>query len=577
MGSRDVANGGTGDDTIVASGGPRVLDGSAGHDTLRLDSDISHTQILGFERLETAIRHSLSRLAASQFDSFSEIGAGPGRKTAHFWITGGGSSVLRFDPALERVSIEGGNAYESLTLAAGTRTALLYNGRRGDSLIVGGDIGDVLSGGAGADTLRGGAGDDVIYATGSGATDSDPDWLFGASGDDSLYAAENDSAFGGTGDDSLFAEYAAGSLHGDSGDDVLFASSGGDTLDGGAGNDTVSYARVPGSGGHVGGHVIDLALTTQQATGGSGFDLLMGLENVIGSNADDTLSGTDGDNIIEGGRGNDSLTGGGGRDTASYGGAGADVAVDLRIIGGQDTGGAEVDTLDGFSNLIGGAGNDALTGGVGRNIIEGGAGNDIIDGRIGVDLADYSHAATTVQVNLALTTAQNTRGAGTDTLISMEDVRGSAFADGLAGSAAQNRIDGGAGDDTLVGAANNDTLTGGLGADRLRGGTGFDTFDFNATSESTARAPDLILDFIGAGASWGDLIDLADIDADTTVAGNQAFSLGLRGAGGLTLVNVGSDTLVRGNTDADAAFEIAILLRDGGRPASAYAEHDFLL
>jgi Ca2+-binding RTX toxin-like protein len=569
VGTFDVADGGAGNDTVLATGTPTVVNGGAGRDTLQLGGDIpgdiSNARVRGFERLEGSSRDSVSKLAASQFDAFSEIGAAPGKIAVHFQISGQGSSVLHFDPVLVRAYIIGGHSTESLTVAPGTRTALIYTGGWADALVVGGDGNDQLSGGVGNDTLRGGAGNDII----EDSSDNNADVLFGASGNDVLTSGSRDTVHGGTGNDTLNTFYWS-SLHGDAGDDLFVVNRTSAEIDGGAGNDTASYAGTYG----LTGVSVDLSLTGPQPSEG---EVITGIENLIGSNFGDTLTGDGGDNVIEGGRGHDSLTGGGGQDTASYRGTSGDVAVDLRITGGQNTGGAGVDTLDGFANLIGGAGNDALTGGVGRNVIEGGAGNDIIDGRIGVDLADYSHAARAVQVSLALTTAQNTRGAGTDTLISMEDLRGSAFADGLAGSAAQNRIDGGAGDDTLVGAANNDTLTGGLGADRLRGGTGFDTFDFNATSESTARAPDLILDFIGAGASWGDLIDLADIDADTTVAGNQAFSLGLRGAGGLTLVNVGSDTLVRGNTDADAAFEIAILLRDGGRPASGYAEHDFLL
>lgn len=322
-------------------------------------------------------------------------------------------------------------------------------------------------------------------------------------------------------------------------------------------------------------------MTFVRAKGAASVDLSAGgsfanLEILIGSSGSDTFVGTAGEELFEGRSGNDSLVGGDGRDTASYATSG-DVAVDLRITGGQDTKGAGIDTLVGISNLIGGAGNDALTGGIGANTIAGGAGNDVIDGRIGVDLADYSGATAGVRVSLALTGPQNTLGAGIDTLFRMEDLRGSPRDDGLAGNAAPNRISGGDGNDIIVGAANNDTLAGGLGADRMRGGTGFDTFDFNATGESAWTAPDLIVDFLGAGASWGDVIDLSTIDANTTVAGNQAFDFGSRDAGGLSLVNRGSDTLVRANTDADSAFELAVLLRDGGRPPSVYADFDFVL
>lgn len=569
----DIAYGGTGNDTVLATGdNPFILNGGTGTDTLRISADISGSRVGGFERLEGSSSFYSSGIAVSQFGLFSVVGAQDGRTTVYFDLTEGGSSTVTFDHALTTAYIRGGDASETLALAAGTTTMLDYDGGLGDGAITGGDGNDTLTGGYGADILRGGAGNDEVYSTYSNASyDDDPDWLFGAGGDDTLRAGTNDTAFGGSGNDSLIADEAQAELHGDAGNDWLQASNGADILDGGAGNDTVSFQDAYQD------LAVDLRLSGFQSTGGSDSDSLSGFENAVGGSGDDTLTGTSDANVLEGGTGDDSLDGAGGRDTASYASEDDDVTVDLRIVGGQDTGGAGIDTLVGMVNLIGGEGNDTLTGAQGSNIIEGGAGSDVINGRIGSDLADYSHATARVQVSLALTGPQNTLGAGTDSLISMEDLRGSLFADGLAGNAAANRLYGLDDNDILVGGANNDTLTGGLGADRMRGGTGFDTFDFNLTSESTRAAPDLILDFIGAGASWGDVIDLSTIDANTTVAGNQAFTFGSRGAGGLSLIDLGPDTLVRGNTDADAAFEFAVLLRDGGRHASVYSDFDFIL
>jgi Ca2+-binding RTX toxin-like protein len=60
-------------------------------------------------------------------------------------------------------------------------------------------------------------------------------------------------------------------------------------------------------------------------------------------------------------------------------------------------------------------------------------------------------------VSLALTTAQNTVGAGTDTLTAIASLQGSSFHDVLTGNSAYNTLDGGAGNDTLSGGAGNDT------------------------------------------------------------------------------------------------------------------------
>jgi Ca2+-binding RTX toxin-like protein len=72
-----------------------------------------------------------------------------------------------------------------------------------------------------------------------------------------------------------------------------------------------------------------------------------------------------------------------------------------------------------------------VTGNDGNDVLEGGAGNDTLNGGNGLDTASYTSATAAVTVNLATTTAQNTVGAGTDTLVSIENVKGSAFNDTL--------------------------------------------------------------------------------------------------------------------------------------------------
>jgi serralysin len=117
-----------------------------------------------------------------------------------------------------------------------------------------------------------------------------------------------------------------------------------------------------------------------------------------------------------------------------------------------------------------------------------------------------------VTVSLATTGPQNTIGAGTDTLISIENLTGSAFADILTGNNGDNMLSGGAG---------NDLLTGGLGQDTLTGGAGNDVFDFNSVADTPTGpgARDIITDF----HSGQDKIDLSGIDANTTKKGDQAF------------------------------------------------------
>jgi serralysin len=81
----------------------------------------------------------------------------------------------------------------------------------------------------------------------------------------------------------------------------------------------------------------------------------------------------------------------------------------------------------------------------------------VLSGLGGVDTVSYATATAVVTVSLALTTPQNTGGAGTDTFNGFENLTGSNFADNLTGSSAANVINGAAGADIMSGGAGNDT------------------------------------------------------------------------------------------------------------------------
>ena len=83
---------------------------------------------------------------------------------------------------------------------------------------------------------------------------------------------------------------------------------------------------------------------------------------------------------------------------------------------------------------MGDAGNDTLKGGGGNDLLAGGAGNDYIEGGEGIDTASYSTTTGSVRVNLAVTTAQSTGGAGSDTLTGIENLVGGSGNDTLTGN-----------------------------------------------------------------------------------------------------------------------------------------------
>jgi Ca2+-binding RTX toxin-like protein len=92
-----------------------------------------------------------------------------------------------------------------------------------------------------------------------------------------------------------------------------------------------------------------------------------------------------GDDVLLGGLGNDVLDGGAGSDTASYDSATAGVAVNLALVGQQNTGGGGLDTLIDMENLLGSHSNDVLTGNSGNNVLAGNGGNDQLTGGAGAD------------------------------------------------------------------------------------------------------------------------------------------------------------------------------------------------
>ena len=124
---------------------------------------------------------------------------------------------------------------------------------------------------------------------------------------------------GTNGGDSLYGTAAADVINGLNGNDTLKGFGGADRLDGGAGIDTVFYGDSSAG--------VGINLATGRGVGGSAEgDTLISVENVFGSNFNDTLTGTSGANQLHGQDGNDVIKGGGGNDFLD-GGNGNDILV----------------------------------------------------------------------------------------------------------------------------------------------------------------------------------------------------------------------------------------------------------
>ena len=195
------------------------------------------------------------------------------------------------------------------------------------------------------------------------------------------------------------------SLLGNGGANVLIGGAGADRLEGGGGTDTASYAASAAG--------VAVSLMTGIGSGGDAEgDQLLHIENLTGSNFDDTLEGTAGNNRLVGGLGVDTVS----YAHASSGTNGQGVTVNLSVTKAQKTVTAGTDTLSGFENLIGSQFNDTLTGTSGNNVLTGLAGNDQLNGGAGADHMYGGTGNDTYTIDNVGDVANETDGDGTDTV-----------------------------------------------------------------------------------------------------------------------------------------------------------------
>ena len=329
------------------------------------------------------------------------------------------------------------------------------------------------------------------------------------------------------------------------------------TLNGLGGTDTINYAAY--------NTAVIVDLSSNSATGSGG---VLNVENVVGGQANDDLTGNSVANLINGGLGDDVINGEGGNDILN-GDGGADV---INGGNGADTlnGGADNDTLNGNAGndiLNGNGGNDIAVYSTGTDVFNGNGGNDTffgpdavntwnltgtntgtlnattfdttenleggidtdtfvfadgasvtgyLEGSAGIDLLDYTAYTTSVTVDLASNSATGTNG-----VFNFENITGGQVNDSLTGNNVANVIAGGLGDDVINGEGGNDILNGDGGADVINGGNGADTLNGGTDNDTlNGNAGDDILN--GNGGN-----DIAIYSTGTDVfngnGGNDTF------------------------------------------------------
>jgi Ca2+-binding RTX toxin-like protein len=208
----------------------------------------------------------------------------------------------------------------------------------------------------------------------------------------------------------------------------------------------------------------------------------------------------------------------------------------------------------------------------GDDVLQGYGDADTINGGDGIDTVTYGGSVLGVTVSLfnGVTHGGDAEG---DTLISIENLRGSGYADTLVGNNDANVLEGWGGKDNLKGAGGADTLVGGAGADQMTGGAGADKFVLEALSDSGTNAAnmDVIADF---NAAELDSIDVHSIDANATLAGNQAFTFieddAFSAPAQIRYYHNGVDTFIELNTGNDLAADAAIHLSGLHTPEASW-------
>lgn len=337
---------------------------------------------------------------------------------------------------------------------------------------------DTIYGTGGDDSFRGEGGNDLIYGdyNPAGTTGSGADTLRGGTGADTLNGGgSSDSLFSDEGQD-LGLENDV--LYGEGGNDTLSIGYG-DSADGGTGVDSLNLVLSAMSSGAI----IDLSSVSSGGSFTVGQGAITQIEkiaNLQGSEFADTvrLSSTWNGSTLHGNGGDDLL-----------------------------------EALGSGNKLFGDGGNDRLLGG---------AYDDVFDGGFGIDTTDYARATGSVTVTLVTTAQQDTGAGGKDTLTSIENLSGSAFADKLTGNAVDNLLVGAAGNDQLLGQEGSDTLEGGTGADTLSGGLGDDIYLVSDALDSVVETASQGMDEVRWSATGGTYTLSSNLE-NLTLSGTAAL------------------------------------------------------
>jgi len=302
----------------------------------------------------------------------------------------------------------------------------------------------------------------------------------------------------------------------------------------------------------------------------------------LGTNGDETVTGSTQPNTVYLFAGNDSYN------------AGATDSEDFVYgMGGNDTitGGSTASHLYGFNASGGTDGNDIITGGESGDYLQGNSGTDTLDGGTGSDRILGGAGNDTISGGTGNDTANGNLG--------NDSLSGGSDNDLLRGGQGNDVVNGDAGDDTLLGDLGTDTVDGGAGVDFLTGGAGNDQFLFTGAGNTgvgtTVKAYDTINDYVDGednihitanGSIFGDAAASAEINIGasgatfTTVSAATVYAQQLLDANAATndiaLVKVGGDTYIFYESAGTGAGDIDTIIKiQGVTDTSIFTQADF--
>ncbi|ALU88885.1 hypothetical protein Hrubri_1680 [Herbaspirillum rubrisubalbicans M1] len=432
------------DDTFVASAAANFLEGGGGSNTVSYARSTSSNNSTGVTVDLSAGSGSGNYAQGDSYSNIQNVIGSDWADTLTGFATPGVTSVLTGGKGADNLIANAANRADTYASYAGSSAGVTINlqagsGSGGDAQgdvltnidnVIGSSNNDTFLASANANKFNGEAGSDTVNYSLSSSAD-------GTNGVTVDLSAGSGSGNYAQGDTYINIENVVGSAYNDT--ITGFATTGTrSVLEGGAGADTITavngnrastFASYAGSGSAV---TIDLKNGSGSGGDAQG-DVLVNIDNVIGSAYNDLFKASTQANNFNGGSG--------GVDTVSYeydtGGVTVDLTNTLAATGTYAAG----DTFTNIANLTGGSGNDTFYASSVANSFDGGGGTNTVN---------YARSGSTpVVVDLYHGSGSGGYAAG-DTYANIQNVTGSAGSDTFYANSATNVFNGGAGGSDTV-------------------------------------------------------------------------------------------------------------------------------